>query len=99
MGTETAALVLTMVLFFIQIAAGVAPVRYPKQAWVADIIWWISMVGALACFAWWLYLNSLVPNRIANQTDLLVDRSHLEHGCCSVCDMAHRRARLWQETW
>jgi hypothetical protein len=63
-----AALVLTLVLFFMQIAAGVAPMKYPDKAWIADIVWWLSLFGALASLGWWLHVTKLMPEDFALPT-------------------------------
>jgi hypothetical protein len=39
--------------FAVQIAAGVAPMKWPQHAWLAGWIFWGSCLFALACCGWW----------------------------------------------
>ena len=41
--------------FFVQISAGVAPMRWPECKWLAGIIFWISSAGAAICLIWYGY--------------------------------------------
>jgi hypothetical protein len=41
--------------FFVQISAGVAPMRWPQCKWLAGVIFWISSAGAAACLIWYGY--------------------------------------------
>jgi len=43
--------------FFVQISAGVAPMRWPKCAWLAGYIFWVSSAGAVSCLLWYGYSN------------------------------------------
>jgi hypothetical protein len=43
--------------FFLQISAGVAPIRYPQHAWIAGLIFWVSTAGAVACLLWYGWSN------------------------------------------
>lgn len=56
MSMDTAAW-LTALSFAIQIAAGVAPMRWPQHAWLAGVIFWLSLAFALICSAWWILSN------------------------------------------
>jgi hypothetical protein len=51
------ALFLTFFLFVVQIAAGVAPMRWPEQRWLAEAIFGLSMAGTVACLVWYGYSN------------------------------------------
>ncbi|WP_440641292.1 hypothetical protein ACSHT2_09270 [Bradyrhizobium sp. PUT101] len=44
--------------FFVQISAGVAPMRWPECKWLAGVIFWISSAGAAACLIWYGYSQS-----------------------------------------
>lgn len=39
--------------FFVQISAGVAPMKWPQSRWLASVIFWISTCGALVCLGWY----------------------------------------------
>jgi hypothetical protein len=52
------ALFLTLFLFAVQIAAGVAPMRWPESRWLAGAIFWVSMLGAAGCLVWYSYSNA-----------------------------------------
>jgi hypothetical protein len=39
--------------FFVQISAGVAPMRWPQCKWLAGVIFWISTAGAILCLIWY----------------------------------------------
>jgi hypothetical protein len=41
--------------FFVQIAAGVAPMRWPQCKWLAGVILWLSTAGAAVCLVWYAY--------------------------------------------
>jgi hypothetical protein len=41
--------------FFVQISAGVAPLRWPQCKWLAGVIFWISTAGATTCLIWYGY--------------------------------------------
>jgi hypothetical protein len=41
--------------FFAQIAAGVAPTRWPQSKSLAGLIFWISAAGTVACLIWYSY--------------------------------------------
>jgi len=44
-------------LFFIQIAAGVAPLLFPQHTWIARVVFWVSTIGAVICLAWYGWSN------------------------------------------
>ena len=48
---------LTALSFAVPIVAGVAPVRWPQHTWIAGVIFWLSLVFALVCSAWWILSN------------------------------------------
>jgi hypothetical protein len=48
---------LTAVGFAVQVAAGVAPMRWPQHAWIAGVIFWLSLAFALSCSGWWILSN------------------------------------------
>lgn len=52
------ALFLTLFLFAVQIAAGVAPMRWPQCAWLAGLIFWLSLAGAVGSLAWYIVSHS-----------------------------------------
>lgn len=56
MAMDTAAW-LTALSFAVQIAAGVAPMRWPQHVWIAGVIFWLSLAFALGCSAWWILSN------------------------------------------
>jgi hypothetical protein len=51
------ALFLTLFLFAIQTAAGVAPMKWPERTWLAGWIFYLSGFFALVCLAWWVTSN------------------------------------------
>ncbi|CAN0343602.1 unnamed protein product, partial [Phaeothamnion confervicola] len=58
------ALFLTLFLFSVQTAAGVAPMRWPEHRWLADGIFYLSGFFAIICLVTYLILNRdwLMPN-------------------------------------
>ena len=46
--------------FFVQISAGVAPMRWPECKWLAGVIFWISTAGAVGCLIWYSYSQGWV---------------------------------------
>lgn len=55
-GLDTA-LFLTLFLFAVQTAAGVAPMRWPHHTWLAGLIFYVSGIFAVACLVWWSFSN------------------------------------------
>jgi hypothetical protein len=55
-GLDTA-LFLTLFLFAVQTAAGVAPMRWPNHTWLAGLIFYVSGFFAIACLVWWSLSN------------------------------------------
>lgn len=51
------ALFLTLFLFAVQTAAGVAPMRWPNHTWLAGLIFYVSGFFAVACLVWWSFSN------------------------------------------
>lgn len=50
-------LFLTLFLFAVGIAAGIAPMKWPQHTWLAGIVFWVSCVFAILSLAWWIALR------------------------------------------
>jgi hypothetical protein len=50
-------LFLTLFLFAVQTAAGVAPMKWPQHTWLAGWIFYLSGIFALICSFWWFISN------------------------------------------
>ena len=58
-------LFLALLLFAIQTAAGVAPMRWPQCSWLSGLIFWLSCIFAAALVLYWIassnYWIALIP--------------------------------------
>lgn len=50
--------------FFVQIAAGVAPIVWPQSKWLAGLILWFSTIAAVICLIWFGYSQGWVSMAI-----------------------------------
>lgn len=57
MSMDTAAL-LAVLSFSVQIAAGVAPMKWPQHAWIAGLVFWLSCAIAVFAGLWWMASNA-----------------------------------------
>jgi len=60
--------------FCTQIAAGVAPVKWPQYAWLADLIFWGACFLGVSCLVWWIISHAKVKAWIRARVSKL-DRS------------------------
>lgn len=62
--TLDSALFSLLFFFFVQIAAGVAPIVWPQSKWLAGLILWFSTVAAVICLIWFGYSQGWVSMAI-----------------------------------
>lgn len=48
---------LTVLSFAVQIAAGIAPMKWPQHAWLAGLIFWLACAIMVGSILWWLASN------------------------------------------